>query len=376
MLSVQMFTGEIMSKLDDLDYVQRLDKSDMAHKIIHMPEQIYFGYKESVIHVPSELPNFNEGNGIKQVVICGMGGSAISGDIVQVLFGSLVPIIVVKDFHLPYIDGNTLFIAVSYSGNTEETIECLNKAIEKTKFITCVTSGGKIKDLIDDNHLWIEVKGGMPPRAAIGYLFFSLLKLLEIIDVIPNQHDHLETVVGSLMQKAGSLCLKTGVEKNLAKSSAETIFGKIPVIYSSNPLLYPVAYRWKCQINENAKMPAFCHSMPEMIHNEVEAWEGGIRNSEFIPIFLRLFDEDERYRAKVVRFQELLEKQGIEFLEFYGDSTNTPSPLGEDKGEVSGGHQLCNIFTLIYLGDMISFCLGIFNEIDPTEIEFINYMKA
>jgi len=293
-----------------------------------------------------------------------------------------LPVIVVKDFNMPYIDENTLFIAVSYSGNTEETIACLEKAILKTKFIAGVTSGGKVKELLNDRHLWIEIKSGFPPRSAIGYLFFSLLKALEILGIVKNHHDQVEVVVASLMQKAGSLCLKSGVEKNLAKSTAETIFGKIPIIYSSSPLLYPVAYRWKCQINENAKLPAFCHSLPEMLHNEIEGWEsnnssplyegglGGI-SQQFIPIFLRLFDDEQVYSDRVNKFQGLLSKQGIEFLEFYGDPSVSPVPT-----ESVDGGLLCSIFTLIYLGDMISFCMGILNEIDPTEIEFINYIKS
>ena len=347
-----------MSKLNDLDFVQSLDKSDMAHLIIHTPEQVYKGYKESVIHVaPSFAFDFEEH--INHIVICGMGGSAISGDIAQVLFKSIKPITVVKDFDLPHIDDKTFCIIVSYSGNTEESVECLKKALSVTPYVAAVTSGGKVKELIDPNHFWIEIPTGLPPRAAIGYLFFSLLKVLETLGFVPNHHDEVESVMASLMQKAGSLCLKTSAERNLAKSSAESIHGKIPVIYSSSPILNPVAYRWKCQINENAKLPAFNHSFPEMTHNEIEAWETEEWSKKFIPIFLRLFDDDKKYIDKITRFQELLSNQKVEFLEFYGD----------------GDNKLCNMFTLIYLGDMISFCLGILNNVDPTEIEFINYTK-
>lgn len=347
-----------MSKLNDINLIQSLDKSGMDHKIIHMPEHIYLSYTEPIIHQPSLFSEFNF-NEIKQIVICGMGGSAISADIAQVLYNRIMPITVVKDYKMPSINSNTLCIIISYSGNTEESVECLKQAMSLTPYVAAVTSGGLIKEMIDSTHLWIEVPGGFPPRAAIGYLFFSLIKILEIFEIISDKKEIAKSVAANLMQKAGTLCLKTETNKNLAKSSAEAIYPRIPVIYSSNPVLSPVAYRWKCQINENAKHHAFFHSFPEMNHNEIEAWESKNYASNFIPVFLRFFNEDQKYLNRVKIFQSILVEQKIDFLEFYGD----------------GDSDLCKIFTLIYLGDMISYYLGILNNFDPTEINFINHLK-
>lgn len=347
-----------MSRLNDIDYIQSLDKSGMDHKIIHMPEHIYLSYTEPTIHQPSVFTKYLLSD-ISNIVIFGMGGSAISADLVQGLYNSIIPISVVKDYNLPYIGKNTLCIAISYSGNTEETVECLEKAINLTPYIAAITTGGKVKELVDNNYLWLEIQDGLPPRSAIGYLFFSLIKVLELFELIENKKEEVKSVTANLMQKAGTLCLKTETNKNLAKSSAEYISGKIPVIYSSNPLLSPVAYRWKCQINENAKYPAFNHTFPEMNHNEIEAWESVTQSQKFIPVFVRFFEESTRYEKRIEAFKNLLIKNNIDFLEFYGDGKN----------------DLCRIFSLIYLGDMISYYLGILNGVDPTEIEYINYLK-
>jgi glucose/mannose-6-phosphate isomerase len=347
-----------MSKLNDLTHIETLDKSRMDHKIIHMPENIYITYTEPVIHNPTSFAK-SDLSKIKNIVIFGMGGSAISADIAQSLFQSKIPISVVKDYHLPYIDESTLCIALSYSGNTEETVTCLQKALKSTSYIAAVTSGGKVKEIVDTKFLWLEIPSGLPPRSAIGHLFFALIKILEIFEIIHSHSEEAKSVTANLMQKAGSLCLKTETNYNLAKSSAETIFNKIPIIYSSNPRLNPIAYRWKCQINENAKYPAFSHTFPEMNHNEIEAWENSNLSKNFIPIFLRFFEEEKQYSKRIEAFKKLLDKDNITYLEFYGD----------------GNNDFSRMFSLIYLGDMISYYIGILNNIDPTEIKYIDFLK-
>jgi glucose/mannose-6-phosphate isomerase len=355
-----------MSKLDDLKLMKKLDKSDMHHKITHMPEQIYMSYHQAVIHKPAKFPKIKK-HDVHHVVICGMGGSAISGDIAQAMFNDSVPITVVRDYRLPYIDHHTLCIIISYSGNTEEAISCLEEAIEHNAIIAAITSGGVIKKLVNRKYLWIEVKDGFAPRASIGYLYSSLLKILEICDIIPDQNETVNELVATLMQKCDKLCNKTETKKNLAKSSAEAIFGKMPIIYCSNPDLIPVAYRWKCQINENAKYPAFYHTFPEMNHNEIEAWDTTNLSKNFIPIFLRRFDDDEQYKKRVDVFQDMLKKAKIKFLEFFGDGA-----LHKDNYD-EWYFDLPVMFSLIYLGDIISYYLAILNDVDPTAIKYIDY---
>ncbi len=348
--------------LDDNSLIEKLDTEDMYHKIIHLPEQIMKAYNEPEIHQPE---NFNclleagRKKPISRIIVAGMGGSAISGDILQALFSHIVPIQVFKDYQIPVINKNDLFIACSYSGNTEETVSCLEQALKQTDYLAAVTSGGIVGSLIGEQYLKLGLPQGYPPRSAIGYLFFSLVIILEKFAIIDSQKEQVEQTVASLMLKAGAVSKGVATDKNIAKQAAQAIDGKIPLIYSANPTLYPVSYRWKCQINENSKYPAFTHTFPEMNHNEIEAWENSPLNNNFIPLFIGNLQEDRNYQKRIDFFKSLMDKENINYLDFYGE----------------GHSQLEKVFSLIYLGDMISFYLAIMQQMNPTTINFIIELK-
>jgi glucose/mannose-6-phosphate isomerase len=340
-----------------------LDRSDMYSKIINMPNHISESYFFPIVHSAVPRASFPA---IKQIIICGMGGSAISADIARSLFSTCVPISTVKDYNLPYVSEHTLAIIISYSGDTTETVQCLEKVIQKTPHVVVITSGGIIRKLVNNKLMWIEVPTGFPPRCAVAFMFFSLIKILEHFQIIPSQKEQVQKIVDNLTLRACSLSKEVDAQENEAIKSAESMLGRIPVIYSSYPLLRPVAYRWKCQINENAKYHAFSNTFPEMSHNEVVAYENISLCDRFIPIFLRTFNDDERYSASINRFQMLLNKHcghlarnSQPYLEFYA--------VGESD--------LAKIFSLILLGDMISYYLGLLNKVDPTEINFIQIIK-
>ncbi|RLC49177.1 MAG: bifunctional phosphoglucose/phosphomannose isomerase [Candidatus Cloacimonadota bacterium] len=347
-----------MQKLDDIKKIEKLDPEDMYHKIIHLPEHILNAYQNPQIHLPSSFGKLNPKK-IKRIVICGMGGSAISADIAKAAFGNLIPVEVVKDYNIPFLNEETLVITISYSGNTEETLSCLRQAIEKTDFIAAITSGGTVKKLVDEKYCWLELPIGLPPRSAIGHLFFSLVKLLETFAIIPSQELVVKQIVADLIKKAGAISVNTPTEENIAKTAAIAIKGKIPIIYSSSPSLAPLAYRWKCQINENAKYPAFWHYFPEMNHNESEGWEAKNFGDRFIPIVLSRMNEEENYKKRIRAFKKIFGKIDVKYLEYF----------------VEGDSLIEEIFSLIYLGDMISFYLAILQEVNPTTIEFINFLK-
>lgn len=335
--------------------LKQFDTEDMYSKIIHLPEQILKSYEANNIHEPKE---YNK-KGINRIIICGMGGSAISGDLAKVTFQHLLPIEVVKDYTLPYLDEKTLVIALSYSGNTEETLSCFKHAMKKTKNLAAVTSGGKLKEIVNKKYPWIELIPGYPPRSAIGFLFFSLIKLLEKFEIIESQKDVVKKTVANLIKKAGAVAINVSDDVNLAKITAWTLFGRIPIIYSSNPELAPLAYRWKCQINENAKYPAFFHTFSEMNHNEIEGWEAKGMENKFIPIILRRMIEDVQTEKRLNAFKSILNKIGSEFHEF----------------PTEGDTLIEEIFSMIYFGDIISYYLALLNEVNPTGIEFIDFLK-
>lgn len=342
-----------MKKFDELQ--KKYDTEDMYGKIIHLPEQILKSYEAKNVKIPKE---FNK-EGINRIVICGMGGSAISGDIAKSAFQHIIPIEVVKGYKLPFIDENTLVIILSYSGNTEESVSCFYQAENKTRNIAVVTSGGILKKVILDRYLWVELNPGLPPRSAIGHLFFSLIKILENFEIIGSQKEVVKNTVANLIKKAGAIAMSVGDDQNLAKITSWTMLGKIPLIYSANPDLAPLAYRWKCQINENAKYPAFFHTFSEMNHNEIEGWEVRGFEGKFIPIILRNFNEDPQIEKRLEAFKSILGKLNCEFHEFFTE--------GESHIE--------NVFSLIYFGDMLSYYFALLQEVNPTTIEFINFLK-
>jgi glucose/mannose-6-phosphate isomerase len=344
--------------LDDKNHIKQLDTEDMYHKIIHLPEQVKEAYEKANVHRPRTFKEMDFTK-INQVVICGMGGSAISGDLALAAFGKMIPIFVSKDYKLPYINNKTLVVLLSYSGNTEETLSCCREGINATPYVAGVTSGGELRTLMEGKYLWVELVGGNPPRSAIASLFFSLLTVLEEFHVIPSQASEVDKTIGMMMLKAGAIAERNPLESNLAKSSASAIKGKIPLIYSAIPEFASVAYRWKCQINENAKYPAFFHTFPEMNHNEIEGWEIAGMNDTFIPVFLAPMTLSDRYAKRIEVFKKLLSDRKQEWLEFYAEGDNF----------------ITQAYSLIYLGDMISFYLGIEQEVNPTTINFINYLK-
>ncbi len=330
----------------------------MYHKIIHLPEHIIETYGNSDIFKPMEFNNLDLNN-IKNVVICGMGGSAISGDIAASAFGKTIPIHVIKDYTPNYITKNTLVICCSYSGNTAETLSCLEQTLKVTPYISAVTSGGKMGEILDKKYFQVNLEPGMPPRSAIGFLFFSVIRILEEFQIIPKQTEVVKKLVASLVQKANAISNNKEFSHNIAKTASEKIKNKIPLIYGTDPDFAALAYRWKCQINENAKYPAFFHVFPEMNHNEIEGWESEYFKQNFIPIFLSKFSQKEKYQKRINAFKELMDNQGIEYLEFFAE--------GETLVE--------KIFSLIYLGDIISYYLAILMNVNPTTIKFIDFLK-
>lgn len=344
-----------MNILDDFQKMEKLDVHDMYHKIIHLPQEVYFSYNNSEICNRDQIRIEK----INRIIICGMGGSAISADIARSAFEKIIPIEVCKSYDLPYCDKDTLVIELSFSGNTEETLSCLHQAIERSSPIAAITSGGKMQEIVQSKFPWIRLEGGIPPRAAVARLFFALIRLLETYQIIPDQRENVKKTVSHLIGKAGAIARAVPTEENIAKDSALKINNKIPVIYSITPSLLPLAYRWKCQINENAKYPAFCHTFSEMNHNEIEGWEAIDMNSHFIPIILSHLIEKGQIQKRKNLLKKIWQEQNIEYLEFY----------------VEGDNLIEETFSLLYLGDMISYYLAILRNVDPTEIQYINRLK-
>jgi glucose/mannose-6-phosphate isomerase len=215
--------------------------------------------------------------GIANVVVSGMGGSAIGGDVVRaVTAGTMkIPLVVCRDYRLPgFVDRSTLLFAGSYSGNTEETLSAYAQARAAGASIVCITSGGKLGALARDNgHPVFPLPAGLPPRAALGYSSVILLGALTTLGLAPDMTDALHETVDLLNRLVYAYGPGFQISENLAKRLALSLHGRVIAVYGSSEITDPVAVRWRGQMEENAKTLAFHHLLPEMNHNELVGWE-------------------------------------------------------------------------------------------------------
>jgi glucose/mannose-6-phosphate isomerase len=297
-------------------------------------------------------------NKFSSIVFCGLGGSAISGDLLSDYLSEelRIPMIVVRGYNLPsFVNKESLVIISSYSGNTEETISCIKQAVIKKSKIVVITSGGMIGDIASSNNIpFIKISGGLQPRYALGLSFFSLLKIFQELG-LADESSNTKKII-DLWQKKGS---EFSTENNIAIKTAEQIIGFIPVIYSSE-YLSSTGYRLKSQFNENGKLHAFQHNIPEMNHNEIIGWES-YKEKQFLVKVIYLIDK-EFHPQNLRRFEilkEMISEQNVEVI------TLTSS---EENKKV-------RIMDLIFLADWISFYTSVLRGFDPSEIDFIHRMK-
>ena len=292
------------------------------------------------------------------IVFCGLGGSAISGDLLcDYLSGELkLPFNVVRGYSLPsFVDERNLVIISSYSGNTEETISCFEQAQKKNSNIVVITSGGKIWEKASAKKIAsIKIQSGFQPRYALGLSFFSLLILMQELGLVKEENNVKKII--KLWQSRGE---EYSSDKNLAIQIAGQIVGFIPVIYSSE-FLSSTGYRLKCQLNENSKLHAFHHCLPEMNHNEIIGWESYKEkqfNTKVIYLIDKEFHPQNKKRFDILK--EILNEQKVEILTLSSSEKN----------------KKVRIMDLIFLADWISFYASVLRGFDPSEIDFIHRMK-
>ncbi|PKL82908.1 MAG: bifunctional phosphoglucose/phosphomannose isomerase [Ignavibacteriae bacterium HGW-Ignavibacteriae-3] len=296
---------------------------------------------------------------IKNIILTGLGGSAIGGDLIHNYLRSELnyPYSVNRNYELPrYVNEETLLIVSSYSGNTEETISALNEAIRKKCQIVCVSTGGTIEQIAKKNKIpFAELQKGFQPRYALWINFFTLLKTLHSLKLVPSQSEDVQLAIGLLKRKSSEY----STPGNKAVEIAEKLLGFIPVVYSVSDYSSAVAARWKGQINENSKQHAFFGYLPELNHNEILGWEGYKTNMNFK--LINILDDDYHIQVKK-RFEltsEMVRKAGAEIINIISDEENIKLRLVD----------------MIYLGDWVTYYYGIMRGYDPTSIDSINYLK-
>lgn len=300
----------------------------------------------------------------KNIVVLGMGGSAIGGNLLSDYLADelSIPILVIRGYDIPkFVDEDSLVFAVSYSGNTEETFSALKKCLEVKARVIALTSGGKFAVLSQENNFpVIKVPAGIQPRAAISYLFFPVLKALERLGLIKERSDEIEDTLNILQELSREYGAKSPRENNLAKKIALSLYQYLPLVYGSEGLLGAVAMRWKTQINENSKWPCFWNVFPELDHNEIVGYE--IENNINRQVKIVYLQDKEgllrvEQRRKITR--KIIEDKVAEFI------------ICPTKGK----GKMARMFSLIYLGDLVSYYLAILNQIDPSPVACIEDLK-
>lgn len=294
---------------------------------------------------------------LRQIVYCGMGGSAIAGDFLRTLMSSHcpIPIAVLRDYEIPaYVGRDTLVILSSYSGSTEETLSAAERAIERGCHVVTLSTGGLLREWTKDRTLLhIELPNGYMPRQALAYPLIALFRVFASVFEVPDIDSAIDESV-RLVEKETQRLSRQECFKELLHP---TLLNQPIVIYSSEKL-FPAALRWKGQISENAKLLAFANTVPEMNHNEIMGWET-IASSTFGVILLRDPTDHPRVRKRFDFMSEFLKTRTHVF----------------ETGP-SGHSPLCRMVHLIQFGDWFSYHLAIARGVDPSPIRSIDELKA
>lgn len=351
-----------MTDLDRIDQtlLDKLDPSGMGRIVAGFPRQCREAAeiaKKSEAWLPVSQP--------RNIIVCGMGGSAIAGDIAAFWLSERAscPIHVHRNYGLPGWAGPLdLVIASSYSGETEETISAFDEAVKRQIGLAAITSGGTLKSkCLARGFPLTTIPGGLPPRGALGYSFFALAGLLESSGISDGDDQACNEAMDIIQDLSDELSIGRPAVDNLAKRVATELYGCLPVIYGASDLLAPVARRWANQLNENAKVPSYWAVMPELCHNEIVGWE-------------KL--EEVRTRAKVVILTDRQDhaRNRLRF-EVIRDIIK-PMTSGIIPLETKGRGRLARMFSLLYLADYVSYYLALLNRVDPMPVTNIDRLKS
>ncbi|MBD3403749.1 bifunctional phosphoglucose/phosphomannose isomerase [candidate division GN15 bacterium] len=351
-----------ISILDDVEKIRSFDPGNMYNRIFDLPEQVNEALKMA--------RGWNVSSGdfpdVRNIVLVGMGGSAIGGDLVRAYLQSdlLVPFSIIRGYGLPeYVDDETLVIASSYSGNTEETLAALDDALQRKALIAVLSTGGMMADVAELNDLpMLTLPGGMQPRAALAYSFVPLLLFFEKIGLVKGVSGDLTAAADKLSARREKYIEDNPLISNPAKHIADSIKDRIAIVYGGPGFTGVVAQRWKGQICENGKNMAFANEFPECNHNELVGWTKSVIEpfgEKLVVFMLRDADDHPKIRKRMNIVKAIVENCGAEVHDVHS--------MGEKPLE--------RMFSLIQLGDFASYYLAVLNEVDPTPVDVIERLK-
>jgi glucose/mannose-6-phosphate isomerase len=270
------------------------------------------------------------------------------------------PIFVTRAYGLPtWTTPDTMVLCASYSGNTEEALACYESAGALGAKRTVVTTGGRLAEMArEDGVPVIPLPGGFQPRAAVAYMIVAALEVAALCGAGPRLTSEID-VAASHLEQLVSEWGPDAAEDSLAKDTARRLLGTTPVIAGAG-LTSPIAYRWKTQINENAKQPAFWNELPELDHNEIQGWEGAADLGRFSAIFLDDSDAHPRLKDRIELTESLI-------------SGNAAASL---RLETRGQTAIERVLSLVLLGDLVSIYLAVLRGVDPGPVRLLDELKA
>lgn len=343
--------------------IQVYDKSSICDAYDKWSEYCKIAYERSINVDEKFFENVNT------IVFSGMGGSGTTGDIIAdwMRLKSKIPIVVTKGYHIPsFVNQNTLFIAMSVSGSTEETLTAMLEAISVNAKVVGISTGGEMEKICKKKNIsFAKIEQRILPRITLPEVLYSVLKLLTYSPFLHDMKNQIDDSIQTMISVGKKICKECVFEENPAKQLAKWMFGSIPAIYCS-PLQRGVGVRFKNSVNENAKINAIAGEILDSCHNELVSWGHKNKSDEntiLKPMLLRSKFDQEEVKTRFDVFKEMLEKNGYEVNE---------TPL-------YGSTPLSNIVSSLYLLDYSTIYLGILKKLDPTPItavfEFKDEMK-
>ena len=336
--------------------ISEVDTSDMLEDVLAIPEHL----RDALWKV--ESANLEPWDSPGGMVVAGMGGSAIGGELARAALGDTAsrPIISARAYGLPaWTTPDTTVLCASYSGDTEETLAAYEAAGALGARRVVVTTGGELgKQAHADKVPVVPVAGGFTPRAAVAYMFVAALEVAAVCGAGPRMNSEIDVAAEHL-----EACVvewgPDSASDSLAKRIAMSLAGSVPVVVGAG-ITEPIAYRWKSQINENAKMPAFSHELPELNHNEICGWDGAPGVGNFSAVFLEDADLHPRVRDRIALTERLI-----------GDHAHSTIRVG-----TVGRTGVERVMSLVLLGDLVSLYLAVLRGVDPTPVDAIDRLKS
>ncbi|MDP2675222.1 MAG: bifunctional phosphoglucose/phosphomannose isomerase [Dehalococcoidia bacterium] len=345
--------------LDDPEARAKLDPGGMAKAVRELPEQCREAWNEARrLELP---PHYRE---IDRIVILGMGGSAIAGDVFRLLLARecAVPVLNHRHYDLPpYVDGRTLLIASSYSGDTEETVSAFGQGLATAAKKLAITTGGRLLTAARANGVPAFVfRYQGEPRAAFGYGLMPLLAVAEALALMQGVDRDVEEAIAAMESLRERIGEDAPLAANPAKQLAARLAGRLPVVYGAE-LLTEVAHRWKTQLNESTKVWSFYEQLPEANHNAIVSSSLPPEVAGLVTaVYLRSPHLHPRVSLQYEFSQRALAEAGVDHLE----------------AQVEGRSALAQVLTGVLLGDYVSFYLALLNGVDPTPTTIIDNLKA